>query len=167
MTTEARKKPKIHKEAVIAKGAVVIGNVTVEKDSSVWYNAVVRGDLQPIVIGEGSNVQDNAVLHVDRTCPLTIGKKVTVGHGAILHGCTIEDGVLVGMGAIVMNKAVVGKGSIIAAGALVTQNTVIPPGSLVMGNPGKIRRQATPQEMQASIQNAENYIQESKEIVSC
>ncbi|HBN56632.1 MAG TPA: gamma carbonic anhydrase family protein [Lachnospiraceae bacterium] len=167
MTTEARKKPKIHKEAVIAKGAVVIGDVTVEKDSSVWYNAVVRGDLQPIVIGEGSNVQDNAVLHVDRTCPLTIGKKVTVGHGAILHGCTIEDEVLVGMGAVVMNKAVVGKGSIIAAGALVTQNTVIPPGSLVMGNPGKIRRQATPQEMRASIQNAENYIQESKEIVSC
>ena len=167
MKTEMKKEPKIHKEATVAKGAVVMGDVTMEKDSSVWYNAVVRGDLQPIVIGEGSNVQDNAVLHVDRICPLTIGKKVTVGHGAILHGCTIEDQVLIGMGAIVMNKAVVGKGSIIAAGALVTQNTVIPPGSLVMGNPGKVRRQVTPQEIQASIQNAENYMEESKEIVSC
>lgn len=155
---------KIDKDAVIARGAVVLGDVTMEKDSSVWYNAVVRGDLQPIRIGEGSNVQDNAVLHVDRAYPLMIGKQVTVGHGAILHGCTIEDRVLVGMGAIVMNGAVIGAGSIIAAGALVTQNTVIPERSLVMGNPAKIRRGVTPEEIQASIQNAENYIRESKEV---
>lgn len=155
---------KIDKDAVIARGAVVLGDVVMEKDSSVWYNAVVRGDLQPIRIGAGSNVQDNAVLHVDRTYPLTIGKQVTVGHGAILHGCTIEDQVLVGMGAIVMNGAVIGKGSIIAAGALVTQNTVIPAGSLVMGNPAKIRREVTSEEIQASIRNAEDYIRESKEV---
>lgn len=157
-------KTKIDKDAVIARGAVVLGDVTMEKDSSVWYNAVVRGDLQPVRIGAGSNVQDNAVLHVDRTFPLTIGKQVTVGHGAILHGCTIEDQVLVGMGAIVMNGAVIGKGSIIAAGALVTQNTVVPAGSLVMGNPAKIRREVTAEEIQASIRNAENYIRESKEV---
>lgn len=155
---------KIDKDAVIARGAVVLGDVVMEKDSSVWYNAVVRGDLQPIRIGAGSNVQDNAVLHVDRTYPLTIGKQVTVGHGAILHGCTIEDQVLVGMGAIMMNGAVIGKGSIIAAGALVTQNTVIPAGSLVMGNPAKIRREVTSEEIQASIRNAEDYIRESKEV---
>lgn len=155
---------KIDENAVIARGAVVLGDVTLEKDSSVWYNAVVRGDLRPIRIGEGSNVQDNAVLHVDSEYPLTIGKQVTVGHGAILHGCTIEDQVLVGMGAIVMNGAVIGTGSIIAAGALVTQNTVIPARSLVMGNPAKIRREVTPEEVEASIQNAQNYIRESKEV---
>lgn len=155
---------KIDNDAVIARGAVVLGDVTMEKDSSVWYNAVVRGDLQPIRIGEGSNIQDNAVLHVDESCPLTIGKQVTVGHGAILHGCTIEDQALIGMGAIVMNGAVIGKGSIIAAGALVTQNTVIPEKSLVMGNPAKIRRGVTTEEIQANIRNAENYIRESKEV---
>lgn len=155
---------KIDKDAVIARGAVVLGDVIMEKDSSVWYNAVIRGDLQPIRIGEGSNIQDNAVLHVDESYPLTIGKQVTVGHGAILHGCTIEDQVLIGMGAIVMNGAVIGKGSIIAAGALVTQNTVIPERSLVMGNPAKIRRGVTAEEIQASIRNAENYIRESKEV---
>lgn len=157
-------KPKIDKEAIVARGAVVLGDVTMEKDSSVWYNAVVRGDLQPIRIGEGSNVQDNAVLHVDRAFPLTIGKQVTVGHGAILHGCTIEDQTLIGMGAIVLNGAVIGRGSIVAAGALVPQNAVIPAGSLVMGSPAKFRREVTAKELQANIQNAENYIRESKEV---
>lgn len=155
---------KIDKNAVVAKGAIVLGDVTMESDSSVWYNAVVRGDINSIRIGEGSNVQDNAVLHVDREFPLTIGRQVTVGHGAVLHGCTIEDQALIGMGAIILNGAVVGKGSIVAAGALVTQNMLIPAGSLVMGSPAKIRREVTAEELQASIQNAENYIRESKEV---
>lgn len=156
--------PRIDKDAVVAKGAIVLGDVTMERDSSVWYNAVVRGDINAVRIGEGSNVQDNAVLHVGREFPLIIGRQVTVGHGAILHGCTIEDQALIGMGAVILNGAVVGKGSIVAAGALVTQNTVIPSGSLVMGSPAKIRREVTAEELQASIQNAENYIRESKEV---
>lgn len=158
------REPKIHEQAVVARGAVVLGDVTIGKDSSIWYNAVVRGDMQSVSIGEGSNVQDNAVLHVDADSPLKIGDQVTVGHGAILHGCMVEDGVLIGMGAIVMNKAVIGRNSIVAAGALVTQHTEIPEGSLVMGNPAKIRRSVTEEEIQASLRNAENYIRESKEV---
>lgn len=142
----------------------MLGDVTVLRDSSIWYNAVVRGDVQSVVIGAGSNIQDGAILHVDRNYPLKIGEKVTVGHGAILHGCTVEDQVLIGMGAVVMNGAVIGRNSIVAAGALVTQNTIIPEQSLVMGNPAKIRRQVTLEEIQASIQNAENYVRESKEM---
>lgn len=158
------KNTKIDKDAVIAPGAVVLGDVSLAKDSSVWYHAVIRGDLQSVTVGEGSNIQDNAVLHVDADAPLTIGRMVTVGHGAILHGCTIEDQVLVGMGAIIMNGAVVGKNSIVGAGALVTQRMMIPEGSLVMGNPAKIRRQVTPEEIAGSIRNAEEYIRESKRI---
>ena len=164
MEENSMRKPEIDKDAVVASRAVVRGDVTVGKDSSIWYNAVVRGDVQSIAIGEGTNIQDGAILHVDREYPLCIGDKVTVGHGAILHGCTVEDYALIGMGAIVMNGAVVGKGSIVAAGALVPQNTVIPAGSLAMGNPAKIRRELRTEEIQASIQNAENYIRESKEM---
>lgn len=156
---------KIDESAVIARGAVVLGDVTIGRDSSIWYNAVVRGDVQSIVIGEGTNIQDNATLHVDHASPLVIGDYVTVGHGAILHGCTIEDGVLIGMGAIVLNGAVIGRGSIVAAGALVTQNTVVPEGTLVMGNPARPRREVTEEERQANLQNAENYIGESKGII--
>lgn len=158
------KTPKIDENAVIAKGAVVLGDVTIGKDSSIWYNAVVRGDAQSIVIGERSNIQDNAVLHVDYDFPLMIGNDVTVGHGAILHGCTIEDGALIGMGAIILNGVVVGKGSIVAAGALITQNTRVQEGSLVMGNPAKLRREVTEQERQGNLKNAEHYVKESKEI---
>ena len=157
------KKLKIDEQAVVFPGAVVQGDVTVGADSSIWYHAVVRGDVQSIVIGEGTNIQDGAILHVDRDASLHIGDKVTVGHGAILHGCTVEDHVLIGMGAIVMNHAVVGEGSIVGAGALVTQNMVIPRGSLVMGSPAKVRREVRPEELEASIRNAENYIRESKD----
>lgn len=157
------KKPRIHEQAVVARQAVVTGDVTIGKDSSVWYNAVIRGDIQSVSIGEGSNIQDNAVLHVDADSPLKIGDHVTVGHGAILHGCTVEDGALIGMGAIVLNRAVIGKNSIVAAGALVTQDTVIPEGSLAMGSPAKVRRNVTEEEIRANLRNAENYIRESKE----
>jgi len=158
------KKPQIDEEAVVADGAVVLGDVTIEKDASIWYNAVVRGDINSIWIGEGTNIQDLAVLHVDRDASLTIGKHVTVGHGAILHGCTIQDHALIGMGAIVLNGAVIGTGSMIAAGALVTPNTVVPDGALYMGNPAKFRRMLTEEELAANQKNAANYIKESKDL---
>ena len=159
---EGLKKPEIDAQAVIAQGAVVLGDVTVKKDASIWYNAVVRGDRSPILIGEGSNIQDLCVLHVDDDYPLTIGKQVTVGHGAILHACTIEDGALIGMGAIVLNGAVIGKNSMVAAGALVTSNTVIPEGALYMGNPAKFRRMLSEEELAANKKQAEDYVKESK-----
>lgn len=158
------KKPRIDEKAVVADGAVVLGDVTIEKDVSIWYNAVIRGDANSISIGEGTNIQDLAVLHVDADASLAIGKNVTIGHGAILHGCTIKDQALIGMGAIVLNGAVIGKGSMIAAGALVPQNTVVPDGALYMGNPAKFRRMLTEEELTANLKNAANYIKESKDL---
>ena len=159
---EGLKKPEIDAQAVIAQGAVVLGDVTVKKDASIWYNAVVRGDRSPILIEEGTNIQDLCVLHVDENDPLTIGRNVTVGHGAILHACTIEDGALIGMGAIILNGAVIGKNSMVAAGALVTSNTVIPEGALYMGNPAKFRRMLSEEEIAANRKQAEDYVKESK-----
>ena len=158
------KKPQIDEQAVVADGAVVLGDVTIEKNASVWYNAVIRGDVNSISIGEGTNIQDLAVLHVDADAPLSIGQNVTIGHGAILHGCTIKDQALIGMGAIVLNGAEIGKGSMIAAGALVPQNTVVPDGALHMGNPAKFRRMLTEEELTANLKNAANYIKESKDL---
>ena len=158
------KKPRIDEQAVVADGAVVLGDVTIQKDVSIWYNAVSRGDVNSISIGEGTNIQDLAVLHVDADASLAIGKNVTIGHGAILHGCTIKDQALIGMGAIVLNGAVIGKGSMIAAGALVPQNTVVPDGALYMGNPAKFRRMLTEEELTANLKNAANYIKESKDL---
>ena len=151
-------KPNIDPSVFVAKGAVVIGDVTIEKDCSIWYNAAIRCTEAPITIGEGSNVQDNAVIHVSHNCPVTIGSHVTIGHGAIIHGCTIEDNALIGMGAIILNGAKIGKNCIIAAGALVPQNKIIPDNSLVMGSPGKIIRQVTEDEILKNTQNAEEYI---------
>ena len=156
-------KPRIDPSAFIAPNATVLGDVTVEKDSSIFFGAVIRGDRKPIVIGRGSNVQDNCVLHVDPDWALRIGENVTVGHGAILHGCTVGDGTLIGMGAIVLNGAVIGKNCIVAAGALVSQNTVIPDGSLVIGVPGKVRRELTEEEIAANLQNAAAYVEEGRE----
>ena len=121
----------------MAPTATVIGDVLLGAETGIWFGAVLRGDRDRIEIGAGSNVQDNAVVHTSRGFPARIGKEVSVGHGAILHGCTIGDRVLVGMGAIVMNGAVVGEDSIIAAGAVVTEGSAIPPGSVVMGVPGR------------------------------
>ena len=157
------KQPNLHPTAWVAKGAVVKGDVTLSENANVWYNAVIRGDVAPIVIGTDSNVQDCSVLHVDKDCPLTIGNKVTVGHGAILHGCTIEDEALIGMGAIVLNGAVIGAGSIVGAGALVTAGTVLPENSLAVGSPAKVIRQVTPEQRAATIENALQYVKEAKE----
>lgn len=136
-----KKTPEVKKRVFIAKGAFVIGNVILEEDSSVWFNTVVRGDMEKIRIGKKSNVQDLSVLHCDKGSPLIIGENVTIGHRAIVHGCVVGDNVLIGMGATIMNDAVIGEGSIIAAGAVVLEKTIIPPYSLVAGSPGKIKKE--------------------------
>lgn len=153
-------KPNIDPTAFIAKGAVVLGNVTIAKECSIWYNSTIRSTEAPITIGKGSNVQDNAVLHVDHNHPVSIGAYVTIGHGAIIHGCSIGDNSLIGMGAIILNGAKIGKNCIVAAGALIPQNKEIPDNSLVMGSPGKIVRQVTDEEIQKNIKNAIHYITE-------
>ena len=125
----------------VAPSAVIVGHVILHRDASVWWGAVLRGDNEPITVGEGSNVQDGAVLHTDMGSPLTIGRDVTVGHQAMLHGCTVGDGSLVGIGAVVLNGAVIGRGCLIGAKALIPEGKVIPDGSLVVGAPGKVVRQ--------------------------
>lgn len=141
---------------------IVKGNVILGKDVSVWYNAVIRGDSDAIKIADGTNVQDGCVIHVDKGFPVHIGQRVTIGHGAILHGCTIEDEVLIGMGAIVMNGASIGTHSIIGAGALIPENTQIPANSVVVGCPGKIIKQTTKEQVEMIINNAKQYIEEAK-----
>ncbi len=153
-------KPKIDSSVFVAKGAVVLGDVTIEKDCSIWYNATIRSTESFIKIGEGTNVQDNAVIHVGYTHPTIIGSYVTIGHGAIVHGCTIDDNALIGMGAIILNGAKIGKNCIIAAGTLIPQNKIIPDNSFVMGSPGKIVRQVTEEEVARNRKNAEHYIKE-------
>lgn len=149
--------PKIHEETFIAENAIVIGNVSIDQGSSIWYGAVARGDIAPITIGKYSNVQDNATVHVGYNEPTVIGDYVVIGHNALVHGCTLGNNVLIGMGAIVLNGASVGDNCIIAAGALVTQNKVIPPNSMVMGSPGKVVRQVTEDDIEAVKKNAISY----------
>jgi carbonic anhydrase/acetyltransferase-like protein (isoleucine patch superfamily) len=132
--------PTIDPTAFIAPSAQVMGDVTLEAESSVWYTSVLRGDMAPIIIGSQSCIQDGTIVHVDAGVPCTIGPRVGVGHKVILHGCTVEEDSLIGMGAILLNRVVIGKGSFVAAGALLTEGTVVPPGSLVMGMPGKVVR---------------------------
>lgn len=134
-------RPEIDPSAWVAPDANVIGRVVMGADSSVWFGVTIRADNEPIVIGAGTNVQEHSVFHTDPGCPLTLGANVTVGHKAMLHGCTVGDGSLIGMGATVLNGAVIGKGCLIGAGALVTEGKVIPDGSLVMGAPGKVVRE--------------------------
>lgn len=147
----------------IAPGAIVLGDVTLGEDVGIWYHATVRGDRAPIVIGNRSNVQDNAVVHVDAKYPVTIGENVTIGHSAIIHGCEIGDNSLIGMGAIIMNGARIGKNCIVGAGALVTQNTIVPDNSLILGNPAKVKREVTSEEIAASLHNAQVYVEEARE----
>ncbi len=156
------KTPDIHPSAFVAPGAVIRGEVHLAENSSVFYNAVLRGDRAPISIGEGTNIQDNCVVHVEYDLPVTVGKNVTVGHGAILHGCTIGDETLIGMGAIVLNGAQIGKSCLIGAGALVTQNAVIPDGCMAVGSPARVKRPLTPEEMDGLRQSAADYRQEAQ-----
>ena len=153
----------IDKTVFIADGARVLGDVEIGKNSSVWYNAVIRADSNSIKIGERSNVQDNAVIHTSRDFGVCIGDNVTVGHGAIVHGCTVKSNVMIGMGAIVLNGAVIEENCIIGAGALVTQGKVIPAGSLVFGNPAKIVRNLTDQEISSITDNAASYVKEAEQ----
>ncbi|WP_069989262.1 gamma carbonic anhydrase family protein [Massilioclostridium coli] len=152
------KQPIIAKTAYLVPGVAVVGNVSIGEYSSIWYHAVIRGDLSQIKIGDRSNIQDGCILHSDAGMPLTIGNQVTVGHGAILHSCTIGDNSLIGMGAIVLNGAKIGKNCIVGAGALVTQNTIVPDNSLIFGNPAKVKRSLTPEEIQHNTANAEEYV---------
>ncbi|MFD3446974.1 gamma carbonic anhydrase family protein [Microbacteriaceae bacterium 4G12] len=149
--------PEVQDDAYVAAGAVLVGRVHLGASASVWFNAVLRADSEPITIGDGSNVQDNVSCHVDAGFPLTVGSDVSVGHNAVLHGCTVEDGALVGMGAIVMNGAVIGAGSLVAAGALVLEGTVVPPGTLVAGVPARVRRELTAEEAAGIRRNAAGY----------
>lgn len=156
-------KKQIHETAFIAPGAVVLGDVTLGADVGIWYNASVRGDRGPVVIGRGSNIQDNAVVHLDSGHPVVIGENVTVGHGAIVHGCVIGDNSLIGMGAIIMNGAQIGENCIVGAGALVTQDMQVPDNSLVLGSPARVKRSVTEEEIAANLHNAQLYVEEARE----
>ncbi len=156
------RQPSVPETAFIAPGATVVGAVSLGENSSIWYGAVLRADIQEITVGTGSNVQDGCVIHLSDTLGCHIGNYVTVGHKAVLHACTVEDEVLVGMGAIVLDGAKIGARSIIGAGALVTGNTIIPPGSLVLGSPAKVVRTLSEDE-QADVRTwAERYVQVSR-----
>jgi carbonic anhydrase/acetyltransferase-like protein (isoleucine patch superfamily) len=151
------KKVKNSGENWIAPNASVIGDVTLEKNTSIWFNAILRGDVENIYVGEGSNVQDGSVLHTDPGYPLKIGKDVTIGHLVMLHGCTIGDNSLIGIGAVILNNAKIGKNCIIGAKALITENKEIPDNSLVMGSPGKVVRDVAPEEIKSITKNAIHY----------
>jgi carbonic anhydrase/acetyltransferase-like protein (isoleucine patch superfamily) len=148
----------IDPSVVIKTGAVLTGSVTIGPSSSIWYNSVLRADSDSITIGAESNIQDGCVLHVDTGFPIRIADGVTVGHGAILHGCSIGSNTVIGMGSIILNGASIGRNCIIGAGALVTQHTVIPDGSLALGVPAKIVRSLTPEEIQENRANALEYL---------
>lgn len=152
------REPQVDPAAFVAPTAVVVGAVRLGAGASVWYQAVLRGDAETIAVGADSNIQDNCTLHSDPGFPLVIGERVTVGHNAVLHGCLVEDDVLVGMGARVLNGARIGRGSLVAAGAVVTQGTVVPPGSLVAGVPAKVRRPLTEEEAAGIKANAAGYL---------
>ncbi|QOC25431.1 gamma carbonic anhydrase family protein [Microbacterium hominis] len=149
--------PRVHESAFVAAGARLVGDVTLEEGASVWYNAVVRGDSAAITVGAGSNLQDNVSVHVDAGHPVVIGRDVSVGHNAVVHGCRIGDGSLIGMGSVILSGAVIGSGCLIAGGAVVLEGAVIPDGSLVAGVPAKVRRELTDEEKAGILRNAQIY----------
>lgn len=150
--------PQVHPSAYVADSAEVMGNVHLAADTSVWFGTVIRGDNEPIAIGEGSNIQDACVLHSDVGQPLTVGKHVTVGHGVMLHGCTIGDESLIGIGAVVLNGAQIGKHCLVGAGSLVTEGKVFADGSMIVGSPARVVRQLTPEQMEGLRRSAQHYI---------
>ncbi|WP_461189459.1 gamma carbonic anhydrase family protein [Arthrobacter sp. Z4-13] len=151
--------PAVHDSAFVAPTASIIGNATFAEDSSAFYGVSVRADTAAITVGAGSNLQDNVVLHADPGFPCIVGQRVSVGHAAVVHGCTVEDDCLIGMGATVLNGAVIGAGSLVAAGAVVLEGTVVPPRSLVAGVPGKVRRELTEEEYDGVRANATRYVE--------
>ena len=150
-------KPNIHEDTFIAENAAVIGDVNIGEGTSIWYNAVLRGDIENITVGKYSNIQDNAMVHTETNIPTKLGDYTVVGHNAVVHGCTIGNNCLIGMGAIILNKAVIGDNCIIGAGAVVTEGKEIPANSLVIGVPGKVVRQVTEEEIQSVKANAIRY----------
>ncbi|MEU6092441.1 gamma carbonic anhydrase family protein [Streptomyces sp. NPDC047085] len=154
--------PQVDPEAFVAPTASVIGNVTLHAGAGVWYGAVVRGDVERITVGAQANVQDNVTLHADPGFPVTIGERVSIGHNAVVHGATVGDDCLIGMGATVLNGAVIGAGSLVAAQALVPQGMVVPPGSLVAGVPAKVRRELSEEERQGVTLNGTMYAELAK-----
>ena len=152
------KDPQIHETAFIAPGAHAVGDVILKKDSSIWYNTVARADINQIIIGERSNVQDNSVIHLENDQGVIIGNDVTIGHNAIIHGCTIEDGALIGMGAIIMNGVTIGKGAVVGAGAVVKENMQVADHELIVGVPGKVVKTLPKEIMDKNIKWAEKYV---------
>ena len=154
--------PELAESAWVAEGAQVMGNVRMAADASVWFGSVVRGDTETISIGEGSNIQDGSVLHADHGKPLTVGKHVTVGHQVMLHGCTVGDESLIGIGAVVLNGAVIGKNCLVGARALVTEGKTFPDGSMILGSPAKVVRQLSPEEIEGLRRSAQHYVDNAK-----
>jgi carbonic anhydrase/acetyltransferase-like protein (isoleucine patch superfamily) len=150
--------PEVDPEAFVADGATLVGAVSLAADASVWYSAVVRADGSPIEIGTGSNIQDGSVLHSDPDFPVRVGERCTVGHRAVVHGCTVGDDSLVGMGAVLLNGVRLGAGCLVAAGTVVLEGTEVPPGSLVAGIPGKIKREVSDAERERIRSGAESYV---------
>lgn len=156
------KTPQVDSTAWIADSAQVMGHVTLGPDASVWFGCVLRGDTESMTVGEGSNIQDLTVMHADHGLPLTIGKHVTVGHKVMLHGCTIGDESLIGIGAIVLNGARIGKNCLVGAGSLVTEGKEFPDGSMIMGTPAKVVRQLTPEQIEGLRLSAQHYIDNAR-----
>jgi hypothetical protein len=154
--------PQIAESAWVADSAQVMGEVEMAADSSAWFCSVLRGDSAKITIGEGSNVQDGCVLHADVGLPLTLGKHVTVGHMVQLHGCTVGDGSLIGIGAIVLNGVKIGKNCLVGAGSLVTEGKEFPDGSMILGSPAKVVRQLTPEQMEGLRRSAQHYVDNAR-----
>ena len=150
--------PAIHPSAWVADNAQVMGQVTLAEDSSVWFGVVIRGDTSTIAVGKGSNIQDNSVLHADHGMPLVIGENVTVGHQVMLHGCTVGNGSLIGIGAVVLNGARIGQHCLVGAGALVTEGKEFPDGSMIIGSPAKTVRQLSPEQIEGLKMSAQHYV---------
>lgn len=150
--------PTIAETAWVADSAQVMGDVTLADDANVWFGVVIRGDTAPITVGRGSNIQDQSVLHADLGFPCTVGEGVTVGHQVVLHGCTVGDGSLIGIGAVVLNGAKIGKGCLVGAGALVTEGKEFPDGAMILGSPARVVRQLTPEQLEGLRQSAEHYV---------
>jgi carbonic anhydrase/acetyltransferase-like protein (isoleucine patch superfamily) len=158
--------PTCHATAWVADDAQVVGNVTLAEDSSVWFGVVIRGDTETIAVGRGSNIQDNSVLHADHGRPLTIGDNVTVGHQVMLHGCTIGDGSLIGIQAVVLNGAKIGKNCLVGAGSLVTEGKEFPDGSMILGSPAKAVRQLSPEQIEGLKMSAKHYVDNARRFKS-
>lgn len=154
------KRPTVGAGTFLAETAALIGDVVIGAGASIWYGAVLRGDVMPIRVGDRTSIQDNAVVHVTGgVAGTTIGSNVTVGHGAIVHACTVEDDCIIGMGSVILDRAVVGRGSIVGAGAVVTPGTVIPPGSMVLGSPGRVKRAISDEEQRWIAGSAQHYVE--------